>query len=344
MKKYAHVLRALMFQPWAMEPTALATLVSVFKRRMMNEFNNGSRGAFFLDDDDAEPREPDWREAQNHGGIAWFADALPAAAVPGQTASAIARKSGRVAVLPVRGVMGYRMGTMEEFSGGTSTERLMKSLNALMADNGVKAVVLDFDTPGGTTDGIIEAADALHSLRGAGKPVIAQVNPMSASAGYWLGSQVSDMAVTPSGEVGSIGVFAIHEDISAWLDKMGVKETIVRSSKFKAELNPYEPLGEEGRQYMQTRVNEFDTHFHEAVARGRGVAVSKVRDGFGQGRMVGAQDAVSRGMADRVATLEQTLNRYGATAGGASARERAQQAHGAIIAANHALRRAKLHR
>lgn len=339
MRHYLHVLRAMMTQPWAMEPTALATLVSVMKHRLSRELGGGRQT---WDDDDAPRRDPDWRDAQNHGGVAWFAQALPSAAIPHQRASAIAKKAGRVAVLPVRGVMGYRMGTLEEFSGGTSTERTIKSLHALNDDADVKAIILDLDTPGGTTDGIIEAADAVYNSRTWDKPVVAQVNPMAASAGYWLGSQAAELVVTPSGDVGSIGVLAIHEDITAWLEKTGIKETIIRSSEFKAELNPYEALTQEARAYMQERVNEFDEHFHSAVARGRDKSVGQVRESFGKGRMVGAKAAVSRGMADRVASLEETLNRFGATAGGKSARVAAQEARRVITSAQHTLRRARL--
>lgn len=336
MHRYAHFLSNLVSHPWAMEPGALATLCSVVKRRILADSQTMAQGQ-----SQASIVNDGWRNSQNHGGVAWFAEEFTAA-IPGQTASAIARKAGRVAVLPVRGVMGYRLGTMEEFSGGTSTERLSQALTQLRGDSSVKAIVMDFDTPGGTTNGIMEIADAVYGARG-DKPIIAQVNPMAASAGYWLATQADEVVLTPSGDVGSIGVLAIHEEISKFLSENGVTETIVRSSQYKAELNPYEPLTAEARAYMQQRVDEFDAHFHDAVARGRGASVRTVREDFGRGRMLGASAAVAAGMVDRVATMEQTLNRFGATMGGAAPRQRAQEAR-ATIAARHALRRAQLKR
>ncbi|WP_456856745.1 hypothetical protein [Bradyrhizobium sp. USDA 4501] len=46
----------------------------------------------------------------------------------------------------------------------------------------------------------------------------------------------------------------------------------------------------------------------KAVASGRRVTQTKIRKEFGQGRMVGTREAVARGMADRIATLDQVIS------------------------------------
>ena len=73
---------------------------------------------------------------------------------------------------------------------------------------------------------------------------------------------------------------------------------------------------------MQARVDDYYSTFVRAVARNRGVKVSDVVNEFGQGRVVGANEAVKLGMADRVESMEQTLGRLGA--GGGRAIDRAQ--------------------
>jgi ClpP class serine protease len=115
--------------------------------------------------------------------------------------------------------------------------------------------------------------------------------------------------VTPSGQVGSIGVFAAHEDISKALDMEGIKVSLISAGKYKTEGMPYEPLSAEARANMQQMVNSFGDMFTNAVARNRGVGSYTVKNGFGEGRMVLARDAVKSGMADSVATLDQTLAR-----------------------------------
>jgi hypothetical protein len=93
------------------------------------------------------------------------------------------------------------------------------------------------------------------------------------------------------------------------LEEEGVKVTLVSAGKYKTEGMPYEPLSVEGRRSLQGQVDEFYGMFASAVARNRGVATSTVKNGFGEGRMVLAQDAVKAGMADGVASLDQTLAR-----------------------------------
>jgi len=169
-------------------------------------------------------------------------------------------------------------------------------------------VVLDVDSPGGAVNGVEELADEMLRARGQ-KPVVAVANTLAASAAYWIATAADEVVVTPSGEVGSIGVFAVHEDFSAALEAAGIRVSLVSAGKYKMEGNPYEPLGDEGRAALQERVDDYYGMFVGAVARGRGVAAKDVREGFGQGRLVGARQAVELGMADRVATLDETLDR-----------------------------------
>lgn len=213
---------------------------------------------------------------------------------------------GDVAVLPLFGVIFPRANMMTEFSGGTSAERFGQVFRGVMADPGVGAVVLDVDSPGGAVTGVDELSSIIYGARGT-KPVIAVANHLAASAAYWIATAADELVVTPSAEVGSIGVFAAHEDVSKALEMQGVKSTLISAGKFKTEANPYEPLAEEARAAIQSRVDEFYNMFTKAVARNRGAAVADVRSGFGEGRVVGAKQAVSLGMADRVATMEQVL-------------------------------------
>ncbi len=298
--RFAHLLAYAATHLWALHPDKARVMLAALRAGVAGE-----------------PLPP-IAETQNHGGVPVLLAADLQAAVGGSKASAVARGKGSVAVLPVRGTLTHRMGTMNEASGQTTYERLGRELRALVGNADVKAIVLDVDSPGGVTDGLPELAADLRALRGT-KPIVAQVNTMAASAAYWLASQADDIAITPSGQVGSIGVWTMHEDISAMLESEGVRETIIRAGKFKVEANPFEPLSEETRAYLQAQVDEAHGWFVDDIARGRNTSAAAVRETYGQGRMVSADEAVSRGMADRVATLEQTLNRYGATLHGGAA-------------------------
>jgi ClpP class serine protease len=74
--------------------------------------------------------------------------------------------------------------------------------------------------------------------------------------------------------VGSIGVFLAHQDLSAALEKEGVKVTLISAGKFKTEGNPFEPLSDDakGASAGACRRAAYEA-FVKAVAKGRGVSV-----------------------------------------------------------------------
>jgi signal peptide peptidase SppA len=219
-----------------------------------------------------------------------------------------ARTAGAIAVLPLYGVISQRMNMMSAASGGTSIEQFTSGFRSALADPQVGAIVLDVDSPGGSVQGVAELADEIHR-GGRQKQIIAVANSMSASAAYWIGSAANELVVTPSGEVGSIGVLAAHQDVSEAQEKIGVKTSLVSAGKYKTEGNPFEPLTDEARAYIQARVDEHYGMFLKSVATQRKVSLDTVRDGFGQGRMVGAKAAVKLGMADSIGTLDETIAR-----------------------------------
>lgn len=260
---------------------------------------------------------PEWMGEVAHTVRVLAEGRAPAGAAPVEAAMAtVHAKAGEanagagVAIIPIRGVITQRG---DGFAGArdgaqASVERISAMLRQAMADPNVGAVIYDMDTPGGVVTGVQELADEMRVARNI-KPSLAIANGMSASAGYWLMTAASEVSVIPSGEVGSIGVYTMHMDVSKALAYMGIQVNIVRAGKFKIEANPFEPLSEEARAYIQGRVEEHYANFLGSVAKGRGVSLAKVRGGFGEGRMLGAPGAKAEGMVDRVETFDAALAR-----------------------------------
>lgn len=288
-KSYHRILRALREHPWALLPSAFEILVEIVERRI-------------------EGREPDAEEKR--AAIEAARRQAPPVASP-----------GAIAVLPVYGLLSHRAYLMQEVSAtGTSAEMLLQAFSAMVADPRVTGIVLDIDSPGGSVFGTEELCDAIFAARGT-KPIVAVANALAGSGAYWIASQADELVVTPSGQVGSIGVYTYHDDVSAFFEREGVKRTLVSAGRNKVEGHPYAPLSEEARGQLQKEVDRYYDRFVRSVARGRRVAL-KVAGGeqFGEGRMFGAEEAVERGMADRVETLQQVLDRLAKRAATASAR------------------------
>lgn len=234
-----------------------------------------------------------------------------------------ARSGGGVAIVPLKGVLMPQMGGLFALLfGGTGLQTFQTQLSDAALDPDIGAIVLDVDSPGGMVDQIPETADQIRSAREA-KPVVAVANTQMASAAYWLASQADEIVVTASGEVGSVGVYELHRDLSEAYAMDGVKPTLVSAGEYKVEGNPYEPLNDEARSSMQADVDDYYRMFVRAVARGRGVDVPPI-DGkaFGGGRSLHARQSVTAGLADRIGTLGDTVRRVASPAGRAALDQR----------------------
>jgi signal peptide peptidase SppA len=216
-------------------------------------------------------------------------------------------RSGAVALIPLIGLMTQRGGSDVSVEY-TSTDLFASMVRGAAADESVGSIVLEIATPGGEVYGVTEAAAVIRDAR-AVKPVVAVANSHAGSAGYWLAAQATELWVTPSGEVGSVGVYGMHVDESKALEAEGLTVTLISAGKFKVEGNPFEKLGDEAHSAMQADVNRYYGLFVADVAKGRRVSLDAVRGGFGEGRMVGAKAAVEQGMADQVGTLQEAIRR-----------------------------------
>jgi signal peptide peptidase SppA len=231
------------------------------------------------------------------------------------TGAAFARH-GSVSVVPLHGVITPKPSILSMLFGGgdASLSNFRANLNAAVGDPDTSAVVLDIDSPGGLVDGVPEAAEMVRQAREGGKPIVAVANHLMASAAYWLGSQAHEVVASPSSEIGSVGVFQLHTDQSEAAKKAGISTTVISAGKFKTESHPYAPLNDDAIAHLQQGVDDYYGMFTQAVAVGRSrasqsVSADDVKNGFGQGRTLVGQRNLTAGLADRVATLEETVNR-----------------------------------
>lgn len=323
--RYAHVVVAFAAAVWAMDHRKLTEAANFLRARAMGGAKDPAAA-----EDIRRANAARWAVRFEALGPAAFDqeqenERRTAAAPPSRGTKA---QAGSVAVIPVTGIISQRSSAMDDMSGpgGTSTDRLIATIRACVSDDSVKAIILDCDSPGGTVYGVPEAADFIRESRGK-KPIIGQINSLAASACYWLVAQCDEVVITPSGQAGSIGVYQFHQDWSRAMDAAGITETYIYAGQFKVEGNDSEPLSEEAKAAMQKEVDDYYSMFLNGVAAGRGLKVKDVSDNFGKGRVLMAKDAKKVGMVDRIATLDETLERLGAPPRGGAARVEAIPAH-----------------
>ena len=275
------VLRAFASQPWFIDPRKAEQIVAALELR-------ATMG----------PRETPYRAA-------------------GAERPPVQESAGRIAIVRLYGPIYPRAEALEDVSQTAALlSKFRESFMAVANDPNVTAIVLDIDSPGGLVDLVPETAAMIRGASRDGRPIVAVANTLAASAAYWIASAADELVVTPSGEVGSIGVYMVHEDVSDFMESMGVRVTFISEGVRKVEGNPFEPLGDEARKALQANVKYFYDLFVSDVAKHRGVSREVVRADpenaeahFGGGRVYPAAQAVKLGMADRVDTLDNTIAR-----------------------------------
>src|SRR5258706_6275733 len=206
--------------------------------------------------------------------------------------------SAGVAVIPIYGMIVPRASMYSEISGAVSAQQISASLSAALTDESVNSILLDIDSPGGDVMGMIELAAEIHAAR-AKKPVMAIANGLAASAAYWLASQASEMMATPSGLVGSIGVYAVHENWAEAAKQAGVETTFGFAGQYKIESNEFAPLGADAKDHMQSLVDGYYAAFTRDVARRRGGGAAAARGGVGGGRGVAPPNPKAPGKVEK---------------------------------------------
>lgn len=280
MPAYDHVLAAVVGQPWVIHPAHGDMLVSILNRRLAGE--------------DAT------------AGIVSAAEIKAAREKNRRT------PPKNCALIAVHGPLTHRADWFTDVSGMASYETVGRMVDEAAADPGIDAIVMDIDSPGGSAYGVEQCAMKINAAAKQ-KKVVAVANCLCASAAYWLATQASELVVAPDAEVGSVGVYTTHTDVSRAVDAQGRKVTYIKAGKYKTAGNPHEPLGPDGMAQIQAGVDDYYDLFVRAVARGRNTTLSAVREGFGQGGTVRAKQAVAEGMADKIATLDDVLRPYGLT-------------------------------
>ena len=210
-----------------------------------------------------------------------------------------------VQVLPVHGFLVSRGSHINACETMTSYEGLRQSLRQAIADPLVERVVLDIDTPGGSAVGAFELATDIRAMAQI-KPITGIVNYMAYSGGYLIGSACSELVVSQTSGVGSIGVIASHMDRSKQEESMGVKVTTVYAGAHKNDLSPHEPLTEQSMKFLQELVQESYQLFVSAVADYRGLSVEAVR--ATEAGLYRGQAGINAGLADRLQSPQDAVD------------------------------------
>ncbi|GAB4391171.1 S49 family peptidase [Albidovulum sp.] len=225
-----------------------------------------------------------------------------------------------IAVVPILGPMLARGDWLTAALGLTDYQSLAATLAEAFADSSVRAVLMEIDSPGGEVGGLFDLIDEIrHLATETRKPVWAVASEAALSAACAIASAASRIYVTRTGEMGSVGVVALHVDESAADAMAGRHYTLIHAGARKIDGQPHAPLDPAAHAAIQADVDALHADLVAMVARNRGLAPDAIR--AMEAATYRGTHAVEAGLADAIGATRQALTDLARHIGG-SARAR----------------------
>jgi len=193
--------------------------------------------------------------------------------------------------------------------------RVNNRIQAAIDDENIKGVIFRVNTPGGEVYATRRIYNKIKELKDNGKYVVVLMEDVAASGGYYISAPADKIVASEMTLTGSIGVLFTTIDVSGLYDKVGIKEIIVVNSK--GDLKVLEDLDKkDSKAYklLQAVADDFYQNFVDAVAEGRGLSDTKVKE-LGDGRVYSGKQAVANGLVDELGEFSEAVTAMNDLAG-----------------------------
>jgi protease-4 len=206
----------------------------------------------------------------------------------------------KIAIVEIRGVI-------------TQSSEIIEEIHQYLEDEGVKAIILRIDSPGGGVGPSQEIYREIIKIKSK-KRVVTSMGSVAASGGYYVAC-ASDLIVANPGTItGSIGVLMEFTNIEELFKKIGIKGVVVKSGELKDMGSPFREMTPEERRIIQGVIDNVHQQFIQAVADGRKLDRSKVAQ-IADGRILTGEQAKQLGLVDQIGNLEDAIDTTAKLAG-----------------------------
>jgi len=281
-----HLLSAILREPWMIDPAAADSYMPIV-------FSLINRGASV---DAAASLEPKEKAATLPFAMGAAAGAMV------QYGSYDEAPEGSVAVVTVDGPM-----MTNDYCGTPGTRTIGNRIKAADAHENIAAIVVRFNTPGGTVSG----TEAFHNtIKNTAKPLVAHADSMC-SAGVWAGCGANlIIASGKTASIGSIGTMATIMDYSGYYEKYGIKEHVVKASR-SADKNEahYQALKGDYKALQKEQLDPLNEAFLESVQEFRGEKLDLKKEDVLTGKVYFGQKTITFGLADEMGDFDYAVQR-----------------------------------
>jgi len=202
--------------------------------------------------------------------------------------------------------LGEKVAVVEIFGVIESSDKIIENLNDFVDDGSVKAIVLRIDSPGG---GVAPSQEIFEEVKKADeiKPVVVSMASVAASGGYYVAAPARKIVANPGTITGSIGVIMEFSNYEELLKKVGWRNEVVKSGRFKDIGSPNRSMTDDDRRVLMDLIDDVQDQFINAVAEGRKLDVKTVRD-LADGRIFTGRQAKTLGLVDELGNLEDSID------------------------------------
>jgi protease-4 len=173
-------------------------------------------------------------------------------------------------------------------------------------DDGMKALVVRIDSPGGSVMASERIRRAIMRWRDRKIPVVVSMGTMAASGGYWVSTPGQRVFAEPATITGSIGVFAVVTSFEKTLADFGVTSDGVRTTPLSGQPDVLGGLTPQVEGLLQSSVEGIYGQFLARVGKARGKTPAQV-DAIAQGRVWPGADGQRLGLVDQMGGLDDAL-------------------------------------
>ncbi|QWT19189.1 signal peptide peptidase SppA [Bacillus sp. NP157] len=187
--------------------------------------------------------------------------------------------------------------------GGDSTAALIRSVRQ---DQRTRALVLRVNSPGGEVFAAEQIRREVELTREAGIPVVVSMGDVAASGGYWISMNANRIYAEPNTITGSIGIFGMFFSVPDTLSKIGVKSDGVGTGPLAGAFDMTRPLDPKVGVLIQSIIDKGYRDFVGNVAKARGKDFAAI-DSIAQGRVWTGEQAMQRGLVDKLGNLDDAI-------------------------------------
>ncbi|MCM8815504.1 MAG: signal peptide peptidase SppA [Candidatus Omnitrophica bacterium] len=201
---------------------------------------------------------------------------------------------------------GEKIGIVEIKRAITQSADIIETLRHYVEDDGVKAIILRIDSPGGGVGPAQEIYREVLKIRSK-KKVVTSMGSVAASGGYYIAC-ASDMIVANPGTItGSIGVIMQFSNFEELFKKIGIKGVVIKGGEYKDIGSPFREMTSEEKRIMQEVIDNVHQQFIQAVAEGRKLERIKVIQ-LADGRILTGEQAKRLGLVDQIGNFQDAID------------------------------------